>query len=192
MLRPFRGQRPQLASGAWVDDAAVVIGAVQLGEDSSVWPCAVVRGDLGQTIRIGARSNVQDNATLHISHAGPYNPSGGDLCIGDDVTVGHGATLHACSVGNRVLIGMGAIVLDGAVIEDDCFIAAGTLVPPGKRLAAGQLYRGNPAQPARPLSDREREQLLYMAANYVRLKNEYLAEAAAASDSAPSAQPGLR
>lgn len=174
MIRPFGNTAPVLAAGAWVDESAQVIGAVTLGEDASIWPLATLRGDVHR-IEIGARSNIQDNAVLHVTHDGPYSPGGRALVLGEDVTVGHGALLHACTIGNRVLIGMGSIVLDDAVIEDDVILAAGSLVPPGKRLAGGGLYRGQPAVFARMLSEAEREQLRYSAAHYVRLKERHRA-----------------
>ena len=174
MIRPFGTVRPRVAPGAWVDESAQVIGDVTLGEDSSVWPLATVRGDVNR-ITIGARSNVQDNACLHVTHDGPYSPGGMDLVIGDDVTVGHGVILHACRIGRACLIGMGSIVMDDAVIEDEVLLAAGSLVPPGKRLESGHLYRGNPLVKARALTAAERESLHYSAAHYVRLKNRYAA-----------------
>ena len=172
-LRAHNGHTPQLGQGVYIDPAATVIGDVVLGEDSNVWPGAVIRGDMHR-IRIGARSSVQDNAVLHITHAGPFNEEGHPLIIGDDVIIGHQATLHGCTLGNRILVGIGAVILDGAVIEDDVVIAAGTLVPPGKRLVSGYMYKGAPSQQARPLSDRERAFFTYTAANYVRLKDTYL------------------
>lgn len=174
MIRRFEGVTPSLASGAWVDESAQVIGDVRLGEDSSVWPLATVRGDVNR-IRIGARSNVQDNACLHVTHDGPYSPGGAGLDIGDEVTIGHGVILHACTIGNRVLIGMGSIVMDQAVIEDEVLLGAGSLVPPGKRLESGHLYRGNPLVKARPLSEAERASLKYSAEHYVRVKNRHAA-----------------
>jgi len=173
VIRPYRQQLPRLAAGAYVDEAACVIGDVELGEDASVWPMAVLRGDVN-AIRIGARTNVQDGSVLHVTHDGPYSPGGAALMVGDDVTIGHGVILHACTIGNRCLIGMGALVLDKVVIEDEVFIAAGSVVPPGKRLVSGFLYRGSPAQQARPLTDTERAQLKYSAEHYVRVKNDYL------------------
>lgn len=175
-LRPYRGRLPQLAARVYVDEAAVVIGDVVLGEDSSVWPCAVVRGDVSP-IRIGARSSVQDGVVLHVTHDGPYTPGGRGLVIGDDVTIGHGAVLHACTVGNACLIGMGATVLDGVVIEDEVMVAAGALVPPGKRLPSRTLWAGNPARQLRELNDEQVEQLYYSARNYVKVKNDYLDDA---------------
>ena len=173
MIRPYRGLLPTLAEGVYVDEQACVIGDVHLGADASVWPFAAVRGDVNR-ICIGARSNVQDNAVLHVTHDGPYSPGGADLLIGADVTIGHGVILHACHIGDRVLIGMGSLVLDRAVVEDEVFIAAGSLVSPGKRLKRGWLYRGQPAQPVRELSADELANLRYSAEHYVRVKNRYL------------------
>ena len=173
MIRPYRGQTPRLGARVYVDAQAALIGDVVLGDDASIWPMASVRGDVHR-IEIGARTNVQDNAVLHVTHDGPYSPGGVPLLIGDDVTIGHGVILHACTIGHRCLIGMGAIIMDRAVLEDECFIAAGAMVPPGKVLKGGWLYRGAPAQPARELSVQEREQLLYSAHHYVRIKNHYL------------------
>ena len=174
-LRAFGGRFPQLGERVFVDPSAVVIGAVSLGDDSSVWPQVSIRGDV-QEIRIGERSSVQDGTVLHVTHAGPFNPDGYALEIGDDVTIGHAAILHGCRIGNRVLIGMGATVMDGAVVEDDVVIAAGALVPPGKILASGSLYKGSPAQRARPLTADERAFFRYSADHYVRLKDRHLAE----------------
>lgn len=173
-VRTFKGHTPQLAANAWVDESAVVLGDVSLGADSSVWPMAVVRGDMHK-IRIGARTSIQDGSVLHITHAGPFNPEGYPLIIGDEVTVGHKVTLHGCTLGNRILVGMGAIVMDGAVVEDEVIIGAGSLVPPGKRLASGYLYVGSPVKQARPLTEKERSFFSYSATNYVKLKDEYLA-----------------
>lgn len=173
MIRNFKGIRPQLGRGVYVDEQASVIGDVHLGEDASVWPFAAVRGDVNR-IRIGARSNVQDGSVLHVTHDGPYTPGGADLQIGDDVTIGHAVILHACHIGNRVLLGMGCIVMDKVRIEDDVYVAAGALVTPGKVLESGWLYAGQPARPKRELSTEERDNLRYSAAHYVRVKNEYL------------------
>lgn len=174
MIRKFAGISPTLGARVYVDEQSSVIGDVHLGDDVSVWPFSVIRGDVNR-IRIGHRTSVQDNSVLHVTHDGPYSPGGADLVIGDDVTIGHGVILHACRIGNRVLIGMGSIVLDKAEIEDDVLLAAGSLVSPGKKLKSGWLYRGQPAQPARELTPAEREQLKYSADNYVRVKNKYLA-----------------
>src|SRR5690606_35578888 len=173
--RSYQTFTPQLGERVFVDPSAVVLGDVEIGADSSVWPLAVIRGDM-HSIRIGARSSVQDGSVLHITHAGPFNPAGFPLTIGDDVTIGHKVVLHGCEIGSRVLIGMGSIVMDGAVIEDEVVLGAGSLVPPGKRLESGYLYVGSPAKQARPLSDKERSYFRYSADNYVRLKDQHLAE----------------
>ena len=172
-VRSYQGQDPRIADSVWIDETAVVIGDVSLGKDSSVWPCAVIRGDMHR-IRVGARTSVQDNAVLHITHASQFNPDGFPLTIGDEVTIGHGACLHGCTVGNRILIGIGATVLDGAVVEDEVVVAAGALVPPGKKLESGFLYVGAPCKQARPLTEKEKAFFSYSAQNYVNLKNEYL------------------
>lgn len=175
-LRTFKHHTPNLGQRVFVDPTAVVIGDVSLGEDSSVWPGAVIRGDMHR-IRVGARTSVQDRAVLHITHASDFNPNGWPLIIGDDVTIGHGACLHGCTVGDRVLVGISSTVLDGAVVEDEVIIGAGALVPPGKTLESGYLYIGSPCKQARPLKDSERRFFKYSAQNYVKLKDEYLAEA---------------
>tara|TARA_R110002110_G_scaffold205066_7_gene417080 strand:- start:214750 stop:215202 length:453 start_codon:yes stop_codon:yes gene_type:complete len=144
-----------------------------MGDDVSVWPQVSIRGDMHE-IRIGSRSSVQDGCVLHITHAGPFNPAGWPLHIGEDVTIGHNATLHGCTIGNRVLIGMCATVMDGAIVEDEVVIAAGALVTPGKTLRSGYLYGGSPAREMRELSDSERDYFTYSAANYVRLKDQHI------------------
>lgn len=175
-VRSFEQHRPRLAEGAWVDPSAVIVGDVELQEDVSIWPQSVVRGDI-QAIRIGARSNIQDGTVIHVTHDSRFCPGGRSTQIGSDVTVGHRAVLHACSIGDLVLVGMQVTVLDGAVVEARCMIGAGSLVPPGKRLRAGYLYVGNPVAERRPLSDRELEFLSYSATHYVKLKNRHVASA---------------
>ena len=171
-IRAFHEYTPVLAKGVFIDPSAVVIGNVCLGQDCSVWPQAVIRGDM-HSISIGERSNIQDGAILHITHAGPYNPDGWPLVIGDDVTVGHRALLHGCELGSRILIGNGAIVMDGTVIEDDVIVGAHSLVPAGKRLDSGYLYMGSPCKKTRPLSEKEKAFFIYSSANYVKLKNQH-------------------
>ncbi|MCW8918299.1 MAG: gamma carbonic anhydrase family protein [Gammaproteobacteria bacterium] len=172
-IRPFQGQLPQIAEGAFVDEQAVVIGDVQIGADSSIWPMAVLRGDVNH-IRIGARSSVQDGSVLHVTHDHAAQPGGFPLLVGDDVTIGHNVTLHGCTIGNRCLVGMGSTVLDGAVLEEGVFLAAGSLVPPGKRLEGGFLWVGSPVKKARPLTEAEEHWLGYSAQHYLRLKDKYL------------------
>jgi carbonic anhydrase/acetyltransferase-like protein (isoleucine patch superfamily) len=174
-VRTYLGMTPKLGERVFVDPTGLVLGDVTLGDDCSVWPMAVIRGDMHR-IRIGDRTSIQDGSVLHITHAGPFNPDGYPLEIGDDVTVGHKALLHGCKIGNRVLVGMGAIVMDGAVVEDEVIIAAGSVVTPGKTLESGYLYRGSPAKQARQISDKEREFFRYSANNYVKLKDKHLAD----------------
>lgn len=174
-LRSFLGKSPSLGLRVFIDPSAVVLGQVCLEDDVSVWPHAVIRGDM-HSIRVGARTSVQDGSVLHITHAGPYNTEGWPLNIGCDVTIGHRATLHGCTVGDRVLVGMSATVMDGAVIEDEVVIAAGTLVTPGKRLRSGYLYAGSPAREVRILSEKELRYFVYSATNYVKLKDQHIQE----------------
>lgn len=174
-IRTYQGTTPMLADRVFVDASAVVIGDVAIGEDSSVWPLTVIRGDMHR-IRIGKRTSVQDGSVLHITHAGPFNPDGFPLIIGDEVTIGHKVMLHGCTLGSRILVGMGSTVMDGAVVEDEVIIGAGSLVPPGKVLESGYLYVGSPVKQARPLTDKERNFFSYTAGNYVKLKDTHLAE----------------
>ncbi|MBS0591161.1 MAG: gamma carbonic anhydrase family protein [Proteobacteria bacterium] len=171
--RPYRDRRPRLGENVYVDPAAVLIGDVELGDDVSLWPCVVARGDVN-FIRIGARTNIQDGAVLHVTHDGPYTPGGAPLLVGEDVTVGHGAILHACTIENACLIGMHATVLDKVVVRRHAMIGAGAVVSPGKIVGEGELWLGNPARCVRTLTDRQIEQLYYSAQHYVRLKNDYL------------------
>ena len=158
----------------YVDPAATCIGDVVLGDDVSLWPGTVVRGDVN-FIRIGARTNIQDGTVIHVSHDGPHARLGGfATVIGEDVTIGHKAIIHACRIEDAVLIGMGAMLLDGVVVRKHAFVGAGALVTPGKEVGPGELWLGNPARKARMLTDAEIEALYYSAAHYVRLKDEYL------------------
>lgn len=171
-LRPYKGIFPTLSATSYVDPAAVLIGDITLADDTSIWPLVAARGDVN-TITIGARSNIQDGSVLHVSRPTEDNPQGYPLVIGEDVTVGHKAMLHGCQIGDRVLVGMGAIILDGAIIASDVIIGAGSLVPPNKHLESGYLYIGSPIKKARPLTDKERAFLPRSADNYVQLKNTY-------------------
>jgi carbonic anhydrase/acetyltransferase-like protein (isoleucine patch superfamily) len=171
-IRSHNGIAPTLGERVYVDPMAAVIGDVHLGDDCSVWPHTVIRGDMHR-IRIGARCSIQDGSVLHITHASSYEPEGFPLTLGDDVTVGHRAVLHGCTIGNRVLIGIGAIVMDGVVIEDNVVVAAGSLVPPGKRLVSGFVYIGSPAKQARSLTEKEAAFFTYSANNYSQLKEKY-------------------
>jgi len=172
-IRNYLNFSPKLEKNVFVDPTAIVIGDVEIGDDSSIWPLVTIRGDMHK-IKIGARTSIQDGSVLHITHAGPYNPDGFPLTIGSDVTVGHKALLHGCTVKDKVLVGMGAIVMDGAIIEEEVILAAGSIVPPGKILESGFLYRGSPAKQARPLSDKEKSFFTYTANNYVKLKNTHI------------------
>lgn len=171
-IRPFENQTPVIDASAWLDPTCLVIGDVQIGARSSIWPGAVVRGDIHR-IRIGTDTNIQDGCVLHNSHDGPFMPGGSPLLIGDRVTAGHRAVLHGCEIGNDCLIGMGAIVMDKAVIESGVMLGAGSLVPPGKVLRSGYLYTGSPARRTRGLTEREHEYLTYAAAYYVELAQRH-------------------
>ncbi|HST27338.1 MAG TPA: gamma carbonic anhydrase family protein [Rudaea sp.] len=175
-IRAYCNQLPRLGARAYVDPAAVLIGDVELGDDASLWPCTVVRGDVN-FIRIGARTNVQDGAVLHVTHDGPYTPGGFPLIVGADVTVGHGAILHACTIEDACLIGMHATVLDGAIVRKHGFVAAGAVIAPGKEVGEGELWMGNPARCVRKLDAKQIEALCYSAKHYVKLKDEYLSAA---------------
>ncbi|CAM4380056.1 gamma carbonic anhydrase family protein [Pseudoalteromonas ostreae] len=174
-IRSYKGITPRFNQSVYIDESAVLVGDITLGEDSSVWPLVAARGDVNY-IRIGKRTNVQDGSVLHLTRASKSNPDGYPLIIGDDVTVGHKVMLHGCCLGNRILVGMGAIVMDNAIVEDDVIIGGGSLVPPNKRLESGFLYVGSPVKQARPLTEQELSFLKISATNYVELKDEYLAE----------------
>ncbi|NGN99931.1 gamma carbonic anhydrase family protein [Grimontia sp. S25] len=175
VLRSYKGIFPTVGERVYLDPSSVLVGDITLGDDASIWPLVAARGDVNH-IRIGQRSNIQDGSVLHVTHKNKENPEGYPLIIGDDVTVGHKVMLHGCTIGNKVLVGMGAIVLDGAVIEDEVMVGAGSLVPPGKRLESGFLYVGSPVKQARPLKEAERAFLQKSSDNYVVTKNEYIAE----------------
>ncbi|RJL72695.1 gamma carbonic anhydrase family protein [Acinetobacter radioresistens] len=171
-IRSYLEHTPQVDNSCYIDSMAVVIGDVHLAENVSVWPFAVVRGDVN-SIRIGKNSNVQDHCMLHVSHKKADKPEGSPLIIGEDVTIGHHVILHGCTIGNRVLVGIKTVILDDVIIEDDVMIGAGSLVPPRKRLESGYLYVGSPVQKVRPLTDKEKEFLPYSARHYVKVANNY-------------------
>jgi len=172
-LRSFQGITPRLGAKIYIDQSAAIVGDITLADDVSIWPLVAARGDVN-TITIGARTNIQDGTVLHVTRKSEHNPNGNPLIIGTDVTVGHKCMLHGCTLGDRILVGMGAIIMDGAVIENDVFIGAGSLVPPNKTLTSGYLYVGNPVKKMRPLKDTEAAFLKQSAINYVELKNDYL------------------
>lgn len=172
-LRSYKGIKPRIGKSVYIDSSSVLVGDIQIGDDSSVWPLVAARGDVNH-IHIGQRTNIQDGSVLHVTHKNAENPDGYPLIIGNDVTVGHKVMLHGCNIQDRVLVGMGSIILDGAFIEEEVMIGAGSLVPPGKRLTSGYLYVGSPVKQARPLSDKERAFLQKSANNYVENKNDYL------------------
>ena len=176
-LRSYKKIRPDVADSCYIDESAVLVGRVECAADVSIWPLVAARGDVNY-IKIGARSNIQDGTVLHVTRVSQANPAGFPLIIGEDVTVGHKCMLHGCTLGDRILVGMGAIIMDGAIVESDVFIGAGSLVPPNKTLQSGYLYVGNPVKQVRPLKDSEVAFLSQSAINYVQLKNEYLAEQA--------------
>ncbi|ATM19111.1 gamma carbonic anhydrase family protein [Raoultella ornithinolytica] len=172
-LRPYKDLFPQTGQRVMIDATSVAIGDVRMADDVSIWPLVAIRGDVNY-VAIGARTNIQDGSVLHVTHKSSSNPEGNPLIIGEEVTVGHKVMLHGCTIGNRVLVGMGSILLDGVVVEDDVMIGAGSLVPQNKRLESGYLYFGNPVKQIRPLTEAERADLLYSANNYVKWKNDYL------------------
>lgn len=165
-LRTFQGQTPRIHPSCFVESSAQVIGDVELGEGSSVWFNTVIRGDVHR-IRIGRRTNVQDLCLIHVSK------DRFATTLGDDVTVGHHVTLHGCTVGSRVLVGMGAVLMDGVEVGDDCIIAGGALLVPGTKIPSGMLAVGSPAKAKRALTEAERRWLLESAANYVEYARRY-------------------
>ncbi|WP_317180115.1 gamma carbonic anhydrase family protein [Lelliottia amnigena] len=175
VLRPFKNLFPQKGDRVMIDSSSVVVGDVRMADDVSIWPLVAIRGDVNH-VMIGSRTNIQDGSVLHVTHKSTHNPEGCPLIVGEDVTVGHKVMLHGCTIGNRVLVGMGSILLDGVIVEDDIMIGAGSLVPQNKRLESGYLYLGSPVKQIRPLNEAEIAGLQYSANNYVKWKDEYLAQ----------------
>ena len=173
LTRHYRGIYPSLGDGVYIDQSAVIIGDITVGDDSSIWPLVAARGDVN-FIKIGKRTNIQDGTVLHVTRKSAAVPDGYCLTIGDEVTVGHKCMLHGCRLGNRILVGMGAIVMDNVVVEDDVIIGAGALVPPNKTLESGYMYIGQPVKRARKLKPQEMDFLKKSAGYYVDLKEEYL------------------
>jgi carbonic anhydrase/acetyltransferase-like protein (isoleucine patch superfamily) len=165
-ILPFQGVLPTIAADCFIAPTAVVIGDVVIGAGTSVWFSCVIRGDVHE-IRIGERTNIQDGTIIHVTAGklGTY--------IGSDITIGHGAVIHACTLEDSCFIGMGAIILDGAVVESGAMIAAGAVVTPGKRVKSGELWGGNPAKLLRPLSEQDQAYFPVSAANYVALAGRY-------------------
>lgn len=168
----FSHHQPQLGEDVYINTSAQVIGKVTLGDRVSVWPGAIIRGDVNDII-IGEDTNVQDLSILHVSHRGPMIPEGASLKIGARVTIGHKVALHGCTIGDECLIGIGSIVLDQAIVEPQVVIAAGSLVPPKERLESGWLYMGTPVKKIRRLSAEEMAYFAYSARHYVELVKEY-------------------
>ncbi|NQZ56085.1 MAG: gamma carbonic anhydrase family protein [Lentisphaeraceae bacterium] len=172
-LRSYKGIKPQCAASAYIDESAVVIGDVTVGEDSSIWCTTVARGDVNY-IKIGKRTNVQDASVLHVTHKNPVkHPEGYPLIIGDDVTIGHRVTLHGCTLEDRTFIGMGAVVMDAAVVQSDSMVGAGALVTAGTIVESGWLYVGVPARKRRELTDDEIKWIKQSALNYVAYSEDY-------------------
>jgi len=172
-LSNYLNTTPIIGSHVFLHPSCQVIGEVTIGDDSSVWCNAVLRGDVNRIV-VGRGSNIQDLSMGHVSHKTADKPEGSPLIIGDYVTVGHAVILHGCTIGNECLIGMGSIIMDDVVIPDHVMIGAGSLVSPGKTLESGMLYMGRPAKAVRALTEKEIQYLRYSAAHYIRLKDDYL------------------
>ena len=173
-IRAFENFTPKIDETAFVDESAVVTGNVVIGKDSSIWPCCSLRGDI-HSIAVGQRTNIQDGSILHVTHDSDYAPGGFKLMVGSDVTVGHNVVLHACTVEDLCLIGMGSVVLDGSIVQSGAMVGAGSLIPPNKVLEGGYMWLGSPVKRVRELSDKEKCFLAYSAQQYVKLKNRHSA-----------------
>ena len=172
-IRAYKDITPTIHKSTYIDEQACVIGDVVMGADCSVWPMAVIRGDVN-IIRIGDRTNIQDGTVVHVTHGYSEVPEGYDVHIGNDVTIGHNVTVHGCNIGDKCLIGIGSTLLDGAIIGEKVLLGAGSLVTEGKELHSGHLYMGRPARKIRGLTDEEFKWFEYSANHYVSLKNDYL------------------
>jgi carbonic anhydrase/acetyltransferase-like protein (isoleucine patch superfamily) len=168
MILPYKGRLPAVADDAFIAPNAVLIGNVEIGSKSGIWFNCVLRGDMNE-IRVGARTNIQDGTVIHVDSAtfGAY--------LGDDVTVGHMALIHACTVEDGAMIGMNATAMDGSVVETGAILAAGALLPPGKRVPAGEMWAGTPARHVRAVTEKDRAMLSRIAPGYVALAEDYLA-----------------
>lgn len=167
MLIPYLDKRPTLGRDIFIAENATIVGGVEIGDRSSIWFQAVLRGDL-MPVRVGAETNIQDGAILHVTH------DQWPCIVGNRVTIGHGAIIHACTIQDECLIGMGAVILDGAVVEKHSLVAAGSVVRPGFHVPSGQLVAGNPAEVKRDLNDREIESILFSVQEYLKLSRDYL------------------
>lgn len=173
-IRKFLDNSPTIGKKVFIDPSAQVIGKVTIGDDSSIWPMAVLRGDVN-SIKIGSRTSIQDGTVCHVTHDGPFDPGGFNLFVGDNVTVGHKAILHGCHIEDNCLIGMGTVVMDGAIVREKVIIGANSLVPPGRELEGGYLWVGSPARKIRKLTEEEITFFEYSANNYVKIKDQHLA-----------------
>lgn len=172
-ISSYRFATPVIGDDVYLHPSCQVIGDVQIGNDSSVWCNAVLRGDVNRIV-IGRGTNIQDLTVGHVSHKTAEKPEGSPLIVGDHVTVGHSVILHGCTIANECLIGMGSIILDDAIISERVVIGAGSLVTQGKLLESGMLYMGRPAKAVRKLTDEEIAYLMYSAKHYMKLKDDYL------------------
>ncbi len=171
-IQSYQSNHPVVNDESYIHPNAIVIGNVNIGKNSSIWPGTVVRGDVNN-IHIGVGTNIQDNSTLHVSHQSSWDPAGAPLIIGNNVTIGHAVILHGCTIENECLIGMGSIVMDKVLIKKHVLLGAGSLVPEGKVLESGYLYLGRPAKKIRKLTNQEIEHFMYSANHYINLKRNY-------------------
>ena len=172
-IRKFKDFTPNIDKNAYIDESCSVIGDVSIGEESSIWPQTVIRGDV-QKVIIGKRTNVQDGSILHVTSDNIFTPGGFPLKIGDDVTIGHGVILHACTIESMSLVGIGSIILDGAIVQSNSMIAAGSLVGPNKLIESGILYKGSPAKPVRDLTKKEIEYISFSSKHYVNTMKQHI------------------